>query len=328
MEKITVLIFILFSSFCLLAKSPAHTESINHSKSEGIDTTEIVDIGGIKQYISLKGKDVASPILLFLHGGPGGSVMNVANKFTNKLQENFVVVQWDQRETGKTLQLNPSPVPITVALMENDTHDLIGFLLQQFHREKLYLVAHSWGTVLGFYIAGHYPQLLYAYVAISPMVNQSESELMTLSMLKENARQKNNENEIQELSLVRVPFENADQLFYARKWLFAFNGQPVGKGRALKRYVQSWSSTWLAVWNEALKQNLIKDLPVINCPVYFCVGRKDYQTNFSITEQYYNMLSAPKKQLFWFEKSGHLIPNSEPGLLQDIIIDKILPATF
>src|ERR1700754_2862789 len=67
-----------------------------------IDTVQTPEINGIKHYISLKGRDSSKPLLLFLHGGPGGSVMDYADKFTSKLQEEFVVVQWDQRETGKT----------------------------------------------------------------------------------------------------------------------------------------------------------------------------------------------------------------------------------
>ena len=82
------------------------------------------------------------------------------------------------------------------------------------------------------------------------------------------------------------------------------------------------------MWLEAIKMNLTQTLPAINCPVYFFVGRKDYQTNFKISEGYFNKLIAPKKQLFWFEHSGHLIPDTEPGLLQDIIIEKILPETY
>ena len=295
-----------------------------------IDTTETPAIGGISQYITLKGADDSKPLLLFLCGGPGGSVIGVADQFTGKLQKEFVVVQWDQRETGKTLQLNASKAPLTVSLMEQDTHDLIDFLLRRFHRQKLYLMAHSWGTVLGFSIASKYPQSLYAYIAISPLIDQTRSERMTLDMLKEQAKKDANKKELDELSTVRVPFANWEQLYFARKWLFAYSGQPIADSdtAAVRGYLKGWADTWLAVWNEAIKENHFKDLPVLRCPIYFCAGRKDHQTNFSITEEYYNKLQAPKKQLFWFENSGHLIPNTEPDLLQDIVIQKILPATL
>lgn len=306
------LLIVFFTGSSTLAQKP-------------IDTNETILIGGIKQYISIKGKDDSLPLLLFLHGGPGGSVMNYAHKFTHKLQERFVVIQWDQRETGKTRQLNTSPAPLTLLIFQNDTHELIETLLKRFQHEKLYLVGHSWGTALGFYIAGKYPELLYAYIPIGPMINQLKSERIVLAMMREQASQTDNQKEMEELAIVKVPFENGEQLYYHRKWLFDFNGS---RKKLAKSYVLTWSSTWLPVYNEASKANLIESLPAIHCPVYFFAGRKDYQTNSSITEDYYTRLIAPKKGLFWFELSGHSIPSSEPGMMQDIITEKILPETF
>jgi pimeloyl-ACP methyl ester carboxylesterase len=295
-----------------------------------IDKSDTPVINGIKQYITIKGDDITKPILLFLHGGPGGSVMNEANRFTRELQKHFIVVQWDQRETSRTLQLNPSPVALTIGLMQNDTKELVDHLLKEFDQKKLYLAGYSWGTVLGFYIADKYPELLYAYIAISPVIHQSESEQLTLAMLKQRAAQNNNETELNELSLVKIPFGNSRQLFYSRKWLFAFDGNPMRNAdtTGLIRYFENWSRTWLPVWNESLQQNRFSETPTLNCPVYFFVGRKDYQTHFTLAEKYYNQVNAGRKRLYWFENSAHTIINTEAALLQDRIIKEILPETL
>src|SRR5688572_33382096 len=71
-----------------------------------IDKTEIITIGGIKQYIRIKGKDSSKRLLLFLHGGPGGSMLSKADHMTGKLQQQFVVVHWALRETGERLRFN------------------------------------------------------------------------------------------------------------------------------------------------------------------------------------------------------------------------------
>lgn len=289
-----------------------------------IDTAQTVDIGGIKQFIRIKSKDRSLPLILFLHGGPGNSIMDYAEKFTTDLQNHFTVVQWDQRESGTTRKLNASPRPLTVEQFQLDTYELIRMLLNQFRKPKLYLVGHSWGTFLGFYIAKNYPELLYAYIPICPMINQLESERIILELMTEKAKQTNNVVEIKELSTIKIPFENGAQLFYHRKWVFNYVGAPF---KVSKGYVESWSSTWLNIFNEASKENLMESTPKLNCPVYFFVGRKDYQTNSQLTEDYYKILSAPKKGLYWFERSAHSLPSTESELMQKIIIEKILPQT-
>jgi pimeloyl-ACP methyl ester carboxylesterase len=312
LSKITLLLFLVTFTFECTAQSK-------------IDTTETLEIGGIKQVIKLVGADRLKPLFLFITGGPGlPGIYDETSAFTNELEKHFVVVQWDQRNTGQTMALNPSPVKLTVELYENDTHELITKLLKQYHRKKLALMGWSWGTVLGFYMAGNYPDLLYAYMAVSPVTNQSESEQLALHMLQQKATADNNTLAIKELSKVKIPFENSTQMYYDRKWLMASSGADVSDTTGLKQYFID--NAWVgALFDKAGANNLMVTLPRINCPVYFFVGRKDYQTNFMLSEKYYNEVKAPKKQLFWFEQSGHLIPFSEPALLQKDVIDQILP---
>lgn len=289
-----------------------------------IDTEETVTIGGIKQYIAITGKDRSLPLLLFLHGGPGGSVMGYADRFTDKLREHFVVIQWDQRETGRTLALNASPAPLSLSLFQRDTRELVDLLLKRFGRQKMYLAGHSWGTALGFYMVRSYPQKLYAFIAIGPMIDQLESERTALAMMRQRASSARNEVEMKELSSVRIPFQNGEQLFYHRKWLLKLSGS----NRVLtEKSVVEWADRWLEVFNEASEDNLFKSLPVIACPVYFFLGRSDYQTNSAIADAYYRQVVAPKKALCWFH-CAHSIPFSSPERMQQLLIEKVLPETF
>jgi pimeloyl-ACP methyl ester carboxylesterase len=289
-----------------------------------VDREEEIFVGGIRQFITIQGNDPSLPLFLMLHGGPGGSVMSYSDRFTDRLKQHFLVVQWDQRETGRTLQLNRSPEPLSVALFENDTRELIEYLLKRYHRDKLYLAGHSWGTALGFRMAQTSPDRLYAYVAIGPMINQLESERMALEAMKEQAVNTNNATASTELAQVSIPFENGDQLYFHRKWLQIFFGS---RKTLAKTFVEEWAARWLPVFNEASANNLLETLPSVECPVYFFVGKKDLQTNSRITEQYFQRVKAPKKDLFWFD-TGHSIPAAAPARMQEIIIENILPETF
>ena len=114
-------------------------------------------------------------------------MMPYADRFTDQLQKHFVVILWDQRETGRTRQLNISPVPLSLSVFQDDTRGLIDSLLHRFQRQKLYLAGHSWGTALGFHIAKTHADRLYAFLAIGPMINQLESERIALHLMKEKA---------------------------------------------------------------------------------------------------------------------------------------------
>jgi len=290
-----------------------------------VEREAVVTIGGIRQYLTINGKDDSLPLLLFLHGGPGGSMMRYASVIGDRLQEHFLVVHWDQRETGKTLELNASPSPLTLRQFQSDTEEVIEWLLNEYGRDRLYLAGHSWGTSLGFHIAKHYPERLYAYLAIGAMINQTESERIAREAMLNHAHYFEDNAAVQELSSIRIPFEDATDLYYHRKHLATY----AGRSRPLPRsYVKQWAQRWLPVFKEASAINLFETLPRLHCPVYFLAGRNDLQTNASLMEAYYQILEAPLKKFYWFERVGHGLPTSAAERMQAIIIEEILPETF
>jgi alpha-beta hydrolase superfamily lysophospholipase len=94
-----------------------------------------------------------------------------------------------------------------------------------------------------------------------------------------------------------------------------------------KSFVETWAITWFDVFSRATDVDLFRTLPVIKCPVYFFAGAKDYNTNSSITTEYYSKVSAPKKDLFLFNDAGHELLETHNDAFQDMIIRKILPQT-
>ena len=284
--------------------------------AEPIQYSEAIVIGGIKQWITVSGDDASRPVLLFLHGGPGNSVISFADKFTDILKRHFVVVQWDQRESGKTAKMNSSDQKLTVGLMVSDAIDVVNYLRRRFAKETIYIVGHSWGGFLALNVASSHPELLTACIAIAPMVNQWESERQTLDWLMNKARETNNTEAIGELSRVHIPFGTPDELYYHRRWLLLSDK----KNPFSKNYVRNWGKKWFDMYKEACSINLFEKAPEIRCPVYFLVGSNDRQASSTITEAYYHALKTEKKDLFWFTKSGHSLNLTEPKKMQDIIL--------
>ena len=165
-----------------------------------------------------------------------------------------------------------------------------------------------------------YPQLLKAYMAVCPMVNQLESERLSLQWMIAKAKENNNTAALQDLSKVNIPFQNGEQLYYHRNWLARLAGNKFPS----RNFVETWALKWLPLFNEASAVNFFETAPEIKCPIYFFVGRKDYQTHFTVTENYYNGLVANKKRLFWFDDSGHNLNSKEPKKFQEIVIQEVL----
>ena len=129
-------------------------------------------MGGVEQWILIRGNDTAKPILLFLHGGPGSPMMVMQRPHLGKLEKSFVVVQWDQRGSGKSYSAIIPNADMNIQQFISDTHELTELLCRRFHQKKIYLIGHSWGTALGTMTAQKYPESYYAYIGIAQVVNK------------------------------------------------------------------------------------------------------------------------------------------------------------
>ena len=127
-----------------------------------------------------------------------------------------------------------------------------------------------------------------------------------------------------ELAQVNIPFGNADQLYYHRKWLFKYEGQKLLSITFRKAVVDSWAATWFDVWTKSTLVNLFNTLPTIRCPVYFFAGGRDYNTHHVVTREYFNYLTAPEKDLFVFDEAGHGLLETQYDRFQDVVINTIL----
>jgi pimeloyl-ACP methyl ester carboxylesterase len=293
-----------------------------------IDTTANVTINGIQQFISIKGINDENPIILFLHGGPGRSLIPFADAFTKQLPNKFVVVQYDQRETGETLKLNSSQDSLTVDLLKSDALEMIQYLLKKYHHKKLYLVSHSWGSVMGFDIAQKHPELLYAFISISPVIDATQSTRITVEILREWAMETKNDSAISELAKINLPFKTKEDCYYSQKWLFVHNEVEGAGTPEFTKIFYSWMETWFPVWLANAQTSLFTTTKKIKCPIYFFIGIGDNQTSFKVAVEYYAFLKAKRKHLIWFEHSGHTIFNSEPEKLEQTLIETVLKDTY
>ena len=190
-----------------------------------------VQINGIPQYLSIRGRDLRNPILLFIHGGPASPEMPADYTYQSPWEDYFTVVQWDQRGTGKTyVASDPAKIAdtLTVRQMTSDTFEVVQYLRTRFRKQKIFVMGHSWGTVLGAAVAHEHPEWLYAYIGVGQVANMQRSEALGFDFALKNAQADHNEEAVKDLeSLAPYPGTapiTLKRVGLERKWLEYYGG--------------------------------------------------------------------------------------------------------
>ncbi len=317
---------------------------------ETVSDDRFVRIGGIEQWISVRGRHREAPILLFLHGGPGFTSIPNSYLYTAQWQEYFTVVQWDQRGAGKTFGRNPDlpAASMTIERMLADAEEVVVYLQRTYGRRRIVLVGHSWGSILGVELARRHPDWFYAYVGIGQATDAARSERMGYEATLAAARQAHDEEAIKALEQIAPfpdpndPMVNLAHLGVERRWLAKYGGAvwtttEAGLDR-VGRLSPDYSDTdWAdrnkgldfslaALWVEVTRVDLFT-VKRIDCPVILFEGRHDLNVNAELAAQWFGQLQAPSKKLVWFEDSAHMVFEEEPGKTLVTVQREVLPLT-
>ena len=193
----------------------------------GIDEARYVEIGGIEHWLTIRGEDRRNPVLLFLHGGPGDATNPWGYAGFRSWLKAFTVVQWDQRGAGRTLGKNgPSAAPaLTIALMTQDGLALTEYLRKTLRKDKIIIVGHSWGSILGSFMAKARPDLFYAFVGTAQVADPTRSDAVAYDALIEKSEALGEQRAIQELADVGPPpYSDGRGFAVRRKWSNLFEG--------------------------------------------------------------------------------------------------------
>ncbi len=310
----------------------------------GVQSLEAVQIGGIDQWVKIRGHDLNNPILLFLHGGPGTPELPISHLFDTKLEHHFTLVHWDQRASGKTRRSGFSESDLTVEQFVDDTISLTNYLRNRFDKDKIYLLGHSWGTMLGVEVVRRHPELFHAYVGMGQVVSLTDSEILSLDYVRIRAAEDHNEEALSELEGLEPPYaENPEQLGIQRGWLYHYGGgyRNTSPAELMRTYLTSPDYSLLDIfsfvggvttlapymWPEMVSYDFRKNASQLDLPVYFFAGRYDYNTPSSLARQYFDIVKAPSKEFIWFEESAHFMNISDPDFYQETLINKVLANT-
>ena len=306
---------------------------------QAMGVEEYVLINGIHQYLFHSKTTDEKPVLLFLHGGPGSSASLFAHAFQEKWEELFTVVHWDQRGTGKTLTKNPASYP-TLDVLLQDVLEIVHYLKNKYHQQKIVILGHSWGSVLGsLFIQGHPEEVAY-YIGVAQVINERISERLSYVKVKEVIAQANNQSDLKKLeALGDYPGEHLDtqwvkKALQLRKLQGKYHLTIKPNASPLKILLSSplfqfSDLSALIKGNKANKElmnflgrfDLDAESAEYNVPLYYIGGEQDWQTPVALTQDYIQRITAPQKQIFIIPNAGHMTMVDQPTLFLNILRD-------
>ncbi|MEO8450406.1 MAG: alpha/beta hydrolase, partial [Gemmatimonadota bacterium] len=308
----------------------------------GIDEAKYVEIGGIEQWITIRGEDRNNPVLLLLHGGPGDATNPWGYAGFRSWLKTFTVVQWDQRGAGRTFGKNgPSLGPtITIERMTQDGIELAELLRKEMRKDKVVLVGHSWGSTLGVFMAKARPDLFYAFVGTGQVADPKRNYAVAYDALTKKAEDLGEQTAIRELKEVGPPpYANGRGYAVQRKWSNLFEGADffistmiglaLGAPGYSVRDVNDWTDGQILSGERLVPQTSALDPKALGgdfaVPVFIIQGAEDFTTPTSLAREWLNSIRAPSKAFVPIAGGGHFAVFMKPGVFLNELVTHVLP---
>jgi pimeloyl-ACP methyl ester carboxylesterase len=306
-----------------------------------------VRIGGIDQWITIKGNDRNNPVVLFLHGGPGDAESPFADAMYAGWEKDFTLVQWDQRGAGRTYgKSGPSIEPtMTVERMADDGIEVAQFLTKHLNKKKIIIVGGSWGSILGIYVAHARPDLFYAYVGLAQIVDERKNEIASYTRVLELARASGDQEAITALTAIGPP--PWDSLYKSwpvfRKWKKAYQAKIVTAPPAPETLSPEYSSpeeqaqyaaaddfSFEHFWGLKMSGPLQHvDLPALGTnfaiPIFIIQGQEDLTAVPELAKAYFDSIEAPRKQFYLVPGTGHGPSLAELDMTLRVLLEQVRP---
>jgi len=316
----------------------------------GIDRMETVEIGGIKQALYFRGQNTENPVILFLHGGPGFPMMPFIHTYQYDLEYDFTIVNWDQRNVGKTYYANDPDVvreTVNAERVIKDAHEVTQYIKEKLDKEQIIIMGHSWGSVLGTMLVQTYPQDYMAYIGVGQVANMTDNERVGYEKVLEAARAAGNQKDIaaleafapypppgvysedfneiiNELRKYQAKYDLATGVSFEMIWailtspyyslsdmMYVFVDISRGQGDIMRFLMDDY---------EARDFGLEYQMPV-----FYIMGVNDWQTPYSVAKELFTEISAPDMEFFSIPDAGHSPMFENRAEFSRVLLEEILP---
>lgn len=320
------------------------------SPTESIYEKIWVNINGFQQGMFLRGKDITNPVLLFLTGGPGIPDYFLVKKADTGLEDTFTVCYWDYRGTALSYSPHCKAETCTTEQFVQDAIAVTDYLRERFGQKKIYLLGHSFGTYIGLLTAQTAPEKYNAYIAMSQIADQPQSELLAYNTMKAEYTARGNQKMVQKLGNYQTDMADTSWLhrwFAAPERDTAMHDLGGGTTAAMKsvitgiffptlRCTDYTQAERIHIWQgkasvqktqvayDRMEFVAAESVPLLEIPIYFLAGKQDLTCCYAIQKEYYNQVKAPLKGFYTFEHSAHSPLFEEPEHATEILVNDVI----
>lgn len=327
----------------------ALTDADGHRLPGRVSEKTYLDINGGRQGMFLQSADVMNPVLLYLHGGMPEFFLT--ERYPTGLERIFTVAWWDRRGAGLSFDPRSSPQNITLEQHLDDTLAVTDYLRERFGQEKVYVMAHSGGTFFGLQAAARAPERFHAYIGMSQMVRQLESERIAYEYMLARYRERGDRRMVRKLEAAPVTIAGGTPDAYLSVRDKAMHRLGVGTMHEMhsvitgvfwpsitsRQYtvaekVRLWRGKFttgvMPQWTQQiLATDLSEQVPKVEIPLYLLHGVHDYTCCLSIAHEYFDRVQAPVKGFYTFHHSAHSPIFEEPEKVRRILSEDVLTGT-
>jgi pimeloyl-ACP methyl ester carboxylesterase len=311
-----------------------------------IDESAYVKLGGIDQWITIRGEDRDNPVLLFLHGGPGDVTNPWAYAYFSSWLRHFTVVQWDQRGAGRTLAKTGDSIgpTMTIQRMTQDGIELAEHLRRHLRKQKIILVGHSWGSVFGVLMAKARPDLFHAFVGTGQVADFKQSDAVAYRLALQTAVDADDPGAVAALKAIGTPpYSNGDSWQLFGKWRRKCEGAETDRflggliGLALQspgysvREINDWLDGQVLGGEQLINQGARLDTGRLTghfaIPVFVFQGEHDCSSPTELARSFVDSIDAPRKEFVTIPGAGHFAVFIESDAFLRELVARVRPLT-
>ena len=301
-------------------------QKIKITAPKGIEEEIVMNINGNKQYVNIRGENIENPIIVMVHGG--SPMTPVIHTYQPLWEKDYTVVNFDRRGAGESYFLNKNQYNTMIESMNpeqyiEDIKAVVEYVTQRFHKEKVIIMAHSFGTTLASRFVLKYPEMVEAYIGSAQIIDmKTDYELCRNGML-EKAKVAQDHKAVQELESININYSNGKEALEIKKILEKYMVKYISKEAVdnnVQMFIDGMQSPYFPIshleYYFKLQQLQKRDTDYLfqfnmydygngfEVPVIFICGSEDWMTRYTI-EDYYDSVKAPYKKLISIQGIGH-----------------------